>query len=151
MKGDRQLRGDGCRRFVFFAALSGVGWLLDVVSYAMLVEVLGGKPFVSNFISSYVGVTFVWFASLKRVFGRNGAGGRLLVAYWGFQLLSILGYSHTLQLLVGAVVSLNLLTQFGGSGEMAAKLLITPFNLVTNFLFMKFLTRFMQQISIFRA
>lgn len=132
------------KRFLFFAFLSGVGWLSDFATYTLLVKMFDVPGFVANFMSSYVGVTFVWFASLKTVFGRTGAArGRFLFIYWGFQFLSILAYSQLLHLVQGMLGSTGLPQLLTADPAIAAKIIVTPFNLVTNFIFMKFLTRYM--------
>lgn len=136
------------RLFLKFALLSGLGWLCDFASFTLLVKLVGTPGFLANFISSYVGVTFVWFTSLTKVFGRTGAGrGRFLLTYWGFQLASILAYSQLLHVILSALQSPNVPILLSSQPEISSKIIVTPFNLITNFLFMKFLTRFMQQAS----
>lgn len=136
------------RHFAKFLVISGLGWLCDIATFTLLVKLFDVPGLVANFVSSYVGVTFVWFTSLKTVFGRTGAArGRFLFAYWGFQFVSILAYSQVLHLLVGALHLPGLPTLLVANVAPAVKIIITPFNLVTNFLFMKWLTRFMQQAT----
>lgn len=125
------------RVFLHFGALSGLGWILDFGVFAILAEIFAVPGFISNFLSSYVGVTFVYFASLKMVFKRSGADHKLfLVAYWGFQFLSILFYSQILEMVATALLAVPF-------HQLGAKIIITPFNLISNFLFMKLLVRFM--------
>lgn len=122
-----------------FVALSGLGWLCDMAVFTLLVKLAGWEAAAANIVSSYAGVTFVWFTSLNTVFRRAG-GGRFLLIYWGFQFVSILAYSHALGLVSAALPALG---QWESHRALAAKILITPFNLVTNFMFMKALTRHM--------
>jgi len=131
------------RAFLGFLLLSGLGWLCDMLTYTSLVRLAGVSPFAANVASSYVGVSFVWFTSLGMVFRRSGDhSGRFLLLYWCYQFISIMAYSQLLQLGSAALA--------GGAGALAqhsavaAKIFITPFNLVTNFLFMKVLTRRMR-------
>lgn len=129
-----------------FIALSGLGWLCDMATFTLLVKLAHWDAAAANIASSYAGVTFVWFTSLKAVFGRAG-GGRFLLMYWGFQFISILAYSHALGLLASALAALPRAAewaQWESYRAPAAKLLITPFNLATNFLFMKTLTGYMR-------
>ena len=140
---DTTARPPALRAFLGFLLLSGLGWLCDMLVYTTLVRLAGVSPFAANVASSYVGVTFVWFTSLGMVFRRDGAGdGRFLMLYWCYQFVSIMAYSQLLQLSSTALA--------GGAGALAhhsavaAKILVTPFNLATNFVFMKVLTRFMR-------
>jgi len=125
-----------------------MGWLCDFATFTLLVEACGVPSAVANFGSSYVGVTFVWFVSLKAVFGRAGAArSRYLFAYWGFQFVSILAYSQLLHLVVGVLQATSLPWWVLANLPSAVKIIITPFNLVTNFLFMKRLASFMRRVS----
>lgn len=134
------------RSVFFFVLLSGLGWLCDFATFTLLVKFFDVPGGLANFGSSYVGVTFVWFTSLKAVFGRTGAArGRFLFSYWAFQFVSILAYSQFLQWVSLGVQGAILIPILTMNAAITAKVFITPFNLVTNFLFMKWLTRFMQQ------
>ena len=129
------------RRFIAFAFISGVGWLCDFLTFTLLISSLDINSFFANFVSSYVGVTFVWFASLKTVFEHDGAArSRHLLFYWGFQFLSILTYSKLLQLMVSMMV-VDLPSAFLLDVKEIGKIIITPFNLFTNFIFMRLLVR----------
>lgn len=130
--------------FLGFAMVSGVGWLCDMVTFTVLVRLLDTPAFLANFISSYAGVTFVWFVSLKMVFRRQGSGRNLfLLVYWGFQFISILGYSQLLHVLAAALPQVTPWHGMPWDADIAAKIIITPFNLITNFIFMKLLVRHM--------
>lgn len=132
------------KKFLLFAALSGCGWICDFLTFTLFDKYFGVPPFAANFASSYVGITFVWFASLRSVFGRSGPGhNRYIGFYWAFQFLSILVYSQILSLLVTILQQSSIATWGANHLAIAAKVVITPFNLVTNYMFMKALTRFM--------
>lgn len=134
--------------FVRFVLISGVGWILDFLTFTVLNGFIGVSPGFSNFASSMVGVTYVWFASLEQLFqaGRENRF-RYLVVYWGYQVASIFLYS----ILIGCVAALvvgPILTQLvGWPAGVIAKILITPVNLVTNFIFMKLLVWFMRKVG----
>lgn len=143
----RVLRGTGGRRglataFAGFALLSGIGWCLDFLAFTVLVKLAGLSPFAANLLSSYVGITFVWFASLRVLFDRAGHAG-FLVAYWGYQLASILAYSQLLEAVAAGLAREAGWLAAAGGAALAAKIVVTPFNLLTNFVFMKLLTRAM--------
>jgi putative flippase GtrA len=132
--------------FIIFLLLSGAGWILDFGTFALLTKLINASGFTANFISSYVGVTFVWFASLSIIFKESGENRRtFLFFYWCFQFMSILAYSQLLHMVASTIPSILQFAQVGSNPEITAKIIITPFNLVTNFIFMKFLTRFMRK------
>jgi putative flippase GtrA len=133
-------------QFLGFVILSGLGWLCDFGTYTCLVALSDISPFVLNFISSYVGVTFVWYTSLKRVFRATGpVNGPFLIAYWAFQLVSILAYSKLLIIVVSLLKAESVSMEPVGQPAVLAKIIVTPATLLTNFLFMKTLTRFMRK------
>jgi putative flippase GtrA len=133
------------RIFFHFLLLSGAGWLCDFATFTALVKFFHTPAFLANFISSFVGVTFVWFTSLGTVFEHSGsARGRFLFIYWGFQLISILGYSQCLHLAQALLDGWGLTALMHIESAVAAKIFVTPFNLLTNFMFMRFLTRLMK-------
>jgi putative flippase GtrA len=134
--------------FLKFTLLSGAGWLCDMVTFVLLVNGAGIPAAVANIISSFVGVTFVWFTSVGMIFGRKGARRwNFLAAYWLFQLASILCYSQFLHAVMLHFATPDMPARLAGQAALAAKIFVTPFNLVTNFLFMRFLTRFMEQTT----
>ncbi len=132
------------QQFLRFALLSGVGWLCDFGVYSLLVLLTDIGSSSANFISSFVGVTFVYFTSLGYVFRRRDQNRKVfLTSYWAWQAASITAYSVALGLLVASLVNLQLLTELGVNIAIAGKIIITPINLLTNYMFMKWLTRFM--------
>lgn len=132
------------QQFLRFALLSGVGWLCDFGVYSLLVLLTDIGSSSANFISSFVGVTFVYFTSLGYVFRRRDQNRKVfLTSYWAWQAASITAYSVALGLLVASLVSVQLLTELGVNIAIAGKIIITPINLLTNYMFMKWLTRFM--------
>jgi putative flippase GtrA len=133
------------RTFLKFAFLSGLGWVCDFITFTLLLTLFDVPAFIANFVSSYVGVTFVYFTSLQFVFSkRDTRRGRFMLLYWSFQFVSILAYSAVLHRLAAMLVTGELAILVGAHGGVWAKIIVTPVNLLTNFLFMKFLAGFMQ-------
>lgn len=132
------------KKFLGFALISGIGWLLDFSSYVIFTQFFDVLPFHANFASSMIGVTYVWFFSLKRLFKveSNGGVGFLLI-YWAFQAVSIATYSKLVS--VTAASGIIPWASYIPPPAVVAKIFFTPFNLMTNFLFMKFLTRKMHR------
>jgi putative flippase GtrA len=136
------------RLFLGFVLVSGVGWLLDLVSYTALTQVAHLAPAYANFISSMVGVTYVWMIALNRLFGKGDYGKSLfLPVYWSYQAASILAYSLLIGLAVSTGFTLWLSQLSHLPPAVVAKILLTAPNLVTNFIFMSFLTKFMKANS----
>jgi len=131
--------------FVGFVLISGVGWLLDMLSYAILTQFFGVLPAYANFISSMVGVTYVWIVALNRLFNRGEFGRSIyLPVYWGYQAASILGYSALISAVASSAFNTQISQIAGIPTGLAAKIVITGPNLLTNFIFMNILTRFMK-------
>jgi putative flippase GtrA len=131
--------------FLGFVLVSGIGWLLDLLSYTILTQAGGFPPSCANFVSSMAGVTYVWFVSLNRLFNRGDYGKSIfLPIYWVYQAVSIFLYS----VLIAFVAASRFNSLFGQwlnlPVEVMAKILITPVNLLTNFIFMTILTKFMK-------
>lgn len=127
--------------FAKFVLISGFGWLCDFVTYCLLTGFFGWSPFWANFVSSYVGVTFVWFASLRIVFREHDgpASSIYLPLYWLFQLFSILVYSRLLQWVAEGIEASGLIAAWSVPAAIAGKVIVTPINLGTNYIFMRFL------------
>ncbi len=131
--------------FVGFVVISGLGWLLDFLVYSVLTQVLQSGPATANVVSSFVGVTYVWIEALNRLFERGHYSRSVyLPVYWGYQSVSILAYSMLISIM--STTSLNdwLAHVLRVPSELTVKVLITPFNLLTNFIFMKLITKFMR-------
>ena len=133
------------KKFLYFALLSGLGWLLDFSTFTVLLK-FNVLDFIANFVSSYVGVTFVWFTSLRMVFSQSGKSRMtFLLIYWGFQFISISVYSQLLHMVASTFSDAGFLAKISNNPGVAAKIIVTPFNLVTNFLFMRYLTHFLRK------
>ncbi len=131
--------------FLGFVLISGVGWLLDMATYAGLSQLFAAKPSYANFISSMVGVTYVWIVALNRLFDRREYGRSIyLPIYWGYQGLSILAYSGLISIVAASAFNSKIGEILGIPFALAAKIIITTPNLLTNFIFMSALTKFMK-------
>lgn len=125
-----------------FILFSGMGWLLDLLVYSFQIYFFNVSGFLANFISAYVGVTFVWFTSLRYIFKKDIKNNtHFLFIYWIYQFLSILIFSKLISIL-GLYISQN--SNDYANSLFLAKIIMTPINLFCNFLFMKYLTGFMK-------
>lgn len=131
--------------FLGFVLISGVGWLLDMASYAVLSQLFAVSPSYANFISSMVGVTYVWIVALNRLFDRREYGQSIyLPIYWGYQGISILTYSAIISIVAASAINSKIGQISDMPSALVAKIIITGPNLITNFIFMSFLTKFMK-------
>lgn len=133
------------KTFIKFIFVSGVGWMIDLISFSLLVKLAIIPLTYINFTSSMLGVSYVWFISLGSIFKYKGRIiSQYLIYYWLYQLLSISLYSiiiHTVNLFV--VENVTDTINYYISNELLSKIIVTVPNLVTNFLFMKFLIHIM--------
>lgn len=137
---------DLLKTFLRFAFLSGLGWICDFVTFTILVTAFATQPSIANFCSSYVGVTFVYLTSLRLIFNkRDSRRGVFLGIYWLYQFISILAYSIMLSILVSSLSNFGIYDLIKINSGITGKIIITPVNLFTNFLFMKLLTQYMDE------
>ncbi|MFF7394925.1 GtrA family protein [Achromobacter sp. NPDC008082] len=112
-----------------FGLISGLGWLIDFSIFVALCAV-GFIPGVANGIAATVAVTFVYFSSLRPIFQYEGHYMmRKLMAYWLYQIVAV-----TLASLI-----VNFLATVG-MHSIVAKIVVTPFTFLANYLFMKWLS-----------
>jgi putative flippase GtrA len=112
-----------------FAITSGLGLALDVCIFLGLTW-LGTASGWANLVSATCGVTFVYFASIYRVFSYNGERlVTLLVFYLAYQAVAVALASWA----VGVLATLT--------SPIVAKLLILPVTFTANYVFMHLITR----------
>lgn len=129
------------RLFLNFILISGVGWLTDLTSYVTITQLFNITPAYANFISSVVGITYVWCVALKQLFDRSDYRKSIyLPIYWIYQSASILAYSALISIVVASATNSNISEMLGAPVGLVAKIMITVPNLFTNFIFIKFLT-----------
>ena len=113
-----------------FAAVSGIGWLLDFCIFAALVH-QGSAPGFANAVGASAAVVWVFFSSVRRIFRYRGKSVRsrflLCVLYQG------------LMIAVASLAVSSIVRQVGGHA-LLAKALVTPLTFLANFLFMGWLT-----------
>ena len=117
------------KKVLQFGAVSGTGLALDFCLFVALLS-LRLPAFGANAMSSFAAVTFVYFASVRRIFRYGGQfHAAMFASYAAYQLCGIAAGSW-------AVQSLILL---GWPGPVA-KLAIVPVTFTANYLFMSWLT-----------
>lgn len=121
-----------------FVGLSGIGWLLDFCVFAILGNVSPNVT-ANNFLSSWVGVTFVFLFATRKVFQNNSRISLKwkYAIYLLYQLLLIALVSRLLGFVNGLLldyVPFSLIRQFSG---IISKILVTPITMLLNFIVMK--------------
>lgn len=123
---------------VRFVGLSGIGWILDFSTYIVLSRICENLV-LDNFISSWVGVTFVFIFATRKIFENNSRidlKWKYLI-YIVYQVLLIFLVSKLLGLIDSFIVSnisLAVVTRFSA---IIAKILVTPITMILNFFVMK--------------
>lgn len=123
---------------VRFIGLSGIGWILDFSTYIVLSRICENLV-LDNFISSWVGVTFVFIFATRKIFENNSRidlKWKYLI-YIVYQVLLIFLVSKLLGLIDSFIVSnisLAVVTRFSA---IIAKILVTPITMILNFFVMK--------------
>ncbi len=140
------------RKFLQFAGLAGCGWLLDFGILLLLVRAAGVTPSLANVVSSLTAASTVFLVSRAFVFeGPAGGVPVRLGLYVVYTLAVILAASAVVGLLVAALASpgglLGVRVAGATAAAAAAKVLVTPPQLVLNF----FVSRFLSERPALRA
>lgn len=118
------------RRLLRFALVSGVGLGLDFLLFLALIA-LSAEPFLANMVSAACAVSFVYFASVRKIFRYEG--GFMLgffLLYLVYQAVAVTAASWGVSFLATRFVS-----------PVLAKVIILPLTFGANYLFMTLLTR----------
>ena len=125
-------------QIIKFVGLSGIGWLMDFVVFAVLSH-LTQSPFISNVLSSFVGATFVFAFSTRFVF-KNNEKIPLKIKYCiyiGYQVILIFVISKLLaeiNSLIIEYITWEIIVKFSA---IVSKIIVTPVTMTLNFLVMK--------------
>lgn len=121
-----------------FVGLSGIGWLLDMLVYTLL-GMCSKEFFLNNLISSFVGVSFVFFTSTKLIFKNNS---RVALKYKYlicllYQVILIVFISKLLVIINANLTGLVAESALGSFQYIMAKIAVTPITMILNFIVMK--------------
>ena len=121
------------KKIYSFTMTSGVGWLLSVIVLWLGVNLLSTSPFVANFIGDSLAITYVFFTASKKIFvHRRKFMPVKFFIYSCYQFFLITMISEAVQRLTEWSPFL-IVSSYGISVELAAKILITPVTLLLNF------------------
>ena len=130
-----------------FFGLSGIGWILDFSMFVFLSR-FSSNLVLNNTISSWVGVTFVFYTATRHVFQNDGGNLYLkYVVYLMYQILLIYTISKLL-VLINALLNSIFVEYFINSSfllpssflaflPVVAKIIVTPITMILNFIVMK--------------
>lgn len=123
---------------VRFIGLSGIGWILDMCVYTVLSK-LTGNLVMSNIISSWAGVTFVFLFATRKIFEVNTRISLKLkyLIYIGYQCILIYLISKLLNGINSWIVmniSAAIIIRFSA---LISKIIVTPITMSLNFMVMK--------------
>ena len=126
--------------FKFFG-ISGIGWLIDFTVYNIL-GLFGIAPGICNIFSTLCGVTFVYFVSTRKTFNVNLKRlslGQKYFIYIAYQIIMILLSSKAIAVLDTKLLASSI-ELFSQHSRVLAKIFVTPFTMICNFIFMKVLS-----------
>lgn len=126
----RAARGNQLREILHFGVISGMGLILDVAIYSSLVYGLALRPGVSNGVSAFCAITFVFLISGRRQFASTRFSPIKYLIWLAFQGISITTFSA----LIGWLAT-------RGTNPLLAKALTVPISFLMNFAFMRMLMK----------
>lgn len=124
------------KKFIGFAGVSGVCWLIDFTILLTLVHFFEVNPLVANLISSTIAATLAFLIFSKMIFETRTASIRgRLVLYLIYNSAMIVVSSYAINTLHTILVS----WVYHGWDVAVAKILITPLVMTMNFFYSKYL------------
>lgn len=123
-----------------FVGVSGIGWLIDTTIYLILSNIINISVNISNMVSSLVGVSFVFIISTRKIFKNNTKINIKIkyLIYIVYQIILIVGISYILLILKDYILTLHI-PIISKYVNIIAKILITPFTMIINYITTKLL------------
>ena len=125
-------------QIIKFLGVSGIGWILDFCTYTLLGFVCNNLA-INNVISSWVGVTFVFAFSRKKIFLDNNhisIKWKYLI-YLLYQAILIFLISKLLVIVNMLILEYVAISFVQNISAIASKVIVTPITMITNFIVMK--------------
>lgn len=121
-----------------FFGISGIGWLIDVMIYTILTNLLNIHITIANIFSSFVAVTFVFLTSTRRLFINNSKINlkSKYIIYILYQVILVLTTSYLMSLLKTALLGFDI-AFITNNINLTVKIIITPITMCINFIVMK--------------
>ena len=120
-----------------FFGISGIGWIIDVIKYAILTNLLNIHITIANRISSFVAITFVFITSTKKLFINNSKINLKIkyMLYIIYQVVFVLITSYTMSLIKNALLNIDI--QFIiNNVNFIVIIIVTPATMCINFIVM---------------
>ncbi len=123
--------------FKFFG-ISGIGWLIDFTSYTIMTSILKIDIMIANIISSFLGITFVYLVSTRKLFQNNSKYNLKVkyIAYILYQVIFVLLVSYLMTFLKKYLLGFDI-KLVSDYVNIITKIVVTPFTMVINFIVMK--------------
>jgi putative flippase GtrA len=123
---------------VKFIGLSGIGWILDFMTFTVL-GFFSKNITLNNFISSWVGVTFVFIFATRKVFQNNSKIPLKMkyLIYLAYQCLLIYLISKLLGYVNAWIVKSIAIEFVIKLAPTISKIFVTPITMILNFIVMK--------------
>ena len=124
-------------QFIKFFGISGIGWCLDFSVYIFLTQKLNWPVFQSNYLSSILAVSLVFYVSTRKIFKESTSKISIRSKYLIYLIYQILLLS--LVSILGQYLStcLGTLGLHSNITKILAKIIITPITMIINFVVMK--------------
>ncbi|MBR3509045.1 MAG: GtrA family protein [Lachnospiraceae bacterium] len=123
---------------VKFIGLSGIGWILDFMTFTVF-GFFSKNVTLNNFISSWVGVTFVFIFATRKVFQNNSKIPLKMkyLIYLAYQCLLIYLISKLLGYVNAWIVKSIAIEFVIKLAPTISKIFVTPITMILNFIVMK--------------
>ena len=126
------------RQAIQFIGISGIGWILDFITFTSL-SFISGNLILNNTISSWVAVTFVFCFATRKLFKNNSRVSlkwKYLI-YLVYQCILIFFVSKALNEINIGLLSYSTMDFVLRFSAILSKILVTPITMVLNFIVMK--------------
>ena len=123
---------------VKFIGLSGIGWILDFMTFTVF-GFFSKNVTLNNFISSWVGVTFVFIFATRKVFQNNSKIPLKMkyLIYLAYQCLLIYLISKLLGYVNAWIVKSIAIEFVIKLAPTISEIFVTPITMILNFIVMK--------------
>lgn len=120
-----------------FFGISGIGWILDIITFSSLNSFFHINIIVANIFSSFIAITFVFLSSTRKLFQNNSKISLKYkyIIYLLYQIVIVLCSSFIINSVNDFVLGLNLEFLVSYS-NIVAKIIVTPFTMIINYIAM---------------